>query len=296
MTGATLVAHCPAKINLGLRVLGRRGDGFHEILTVYQAVGLWDEIEAREDEGIRLETDRADLPTGKDNLVVRAAVALREACGAKRAGVRMHLRKRIPVQGGMGGGSSDAAGALVLLARLWGLEASRDDLAAVAADLGSDVPFFLYGGRAVGTGRGERIEPLSFPGPADLVFGIPPFGVPTGEAYARRAERLTVQGNDVTVSRFRSGKLPGEKDFDLPVNDLEDAVFEAWPGLRTFRDALRREGAHVAMLSGSGSTVYGIFRDPGSAGLARASLAGRFRDWDVRTARTVADAVRVEAR
>lgn len=149
-------AYCPAKINLHLEIGARRADGFHELATLFQAVGFCDVLEAERDDAVRLICEGATLSCGEDNLVVRAARALQERFGAGGCGARLVLRKSIPVGGGLGG-SSNAAGALVLLSRLWELDPDPSDLAELAGGLGSDVAFFLRGGTAVGTGRGRRL-------------------------------------------------------------------------------------------------------------------------------------------
>jgi 4-diphosphocytidyl-2-C-methyl-D-erythritol kinase len=147
-----------AKINLYLRVLGRRGDGFHELFTVFQTVSLCDSLTFEEADGLTLTCDDARIPTDDRNLVIKAAKRLRETAGIER-GARMHLEKNIPSPGGLGGGSSNAAVTLIGLSRLWGIELPATDRQTIAAGLGSDVPFFLEGGTAIGTGRGEIIEP-----------------------------------------------------------------------------------------------------------------------------------------
>jgi 4-diphosphocytidyl-2-C-methyl-D-erythritol kinase len=289
----TLLASCPAKINLSLRVLGRRADGYHEIETVYQAVDLWDELEADVAETLLLDCDAPGVPTDGSNLVLRAATALRAAAGRLGAGASLRLRKAIPAGGGMGGGSSNAAGALLLLRRLWRLELPDSELVRIGVSLGSDVPFFLVGGTALGTGRGEEVRPLPFAGERPLVLGFPPFGVPTAEVYRRLSARLTHPGNSVSLSRLSTHKSREKNDFGSGGNDLEAVVFEGWPELQGFRDALLRAGAVRALLSGSGSSVVGIFGDGGEAERAAEALRERFRRWQVRPSRTLADGIRL---
>lgn len=193
----------------------------------------------------------------------------------------MLLRKAIPPQGGLGGGSSDAAGALLALDQLWQLRLSMDRLESLAAQLGADVPFFLHGGTARGRGRGDRIVALPPLRPTSFVLGLPPFGVPTPEVFAAVAEKLTLPGIGVSLPRLLAHKWPVGNDFRFAINDLEAVVFERWPMLRDFRDALMGAGALAALLSGSGSTVYGIFDDPDRASRAAKRLRTRFDRWEI---------------
>ncbi len=182
-----IIIRCPAKLNLFLEVLGKRADGFHDLDTVMQAIGLCDELRitpGEEGEGLSLACSDASLPTDSRNLVLRAALALRERTGCRR-GARLSLTKRIPMQAGLGGGSSDAAGALVGLNAAWGLGLSREELRQVAATVGSDVAFFLYGGTARCTGRGEVVEPVPAPAVFHYVLVCPNVGVSTADAYGR---------------------------------------------------------------------------------------------------------------
>jgi 4-diphosphocytidyl-2-C-methyl-D-erythritol kinase len=234
-------------------------------------------------DGLSMGCDDPSLPTDEGNLVLRAALALRKAFPPPGGlgGARLELRKRIPAGAGLGGGSSDAAGALLLLSRLWRLPLEERDLQQVAVGLGADVPFFLRGGTARGTGRGDQIHPLPFVGEVPLLVGTPPFPISTATVYRRYAERLTPAGNDVRVNGFSYRLNPsGEKDLSaVPVNDLEQVVFHDYPELRVFRDALRAAGARSALLSGSGSSVFGTFRDPVELDDATTRLVERFERW-----------------
>jgi 4-diphosphocytidyl-2-C-methyl-D-erythritol kinase len=260
---------CPAKVNLHLEVLGRRSDGFHELRTLFQTIDLWDFLDAEPDTDLSMTCDDPALPCDGSNLVLRAARRLRERLGPG-PGARLRLRKGIPAGGGLGGGSSDAAGALLLLDRLWEGGLPREALAELAAGVGSDCPFFLWGGTAIGTGRGERIEPLP-PGPTrDLVLGFPPYGIPTAEVY-RRFAALTPPAGGVTVPALLT-KCSPVRDFGAARNDLERAVLEGWPELGAFRARLLVEGARLALVSGSGSTVFGLFRTPDGARVAAERL------------------------
>jgi len=288
---AALRVRCPAKINLLLRVLRRREDGYHELDTVFQAIDLWDELAWRAAAGLQLTCDEPAVPTDDSNLVMRAARLL-----ARREGIEPHgafvLRKTIPAQAGLGGGSSDAAGALLLCRRAWGLDTPDDVLSGLGAELGADVPFFLVGGTARGTARGDRISPLEPLAEATLILGFPPYGIPTSEVFGRVKDRLTLPQNTVSLPARFAHKWPEEKDFPLAVNDLERVVFEGWPELARFRNALIETGATRAMLSGSGSTVFGVF--PAADRCERVSMRLReaFTGWTLVTTRTVPGGVR----
>ena len=289
-----ITVHCPGKVNLGLRVLGRRDDGFHEIVTLFQAIDLADRLTIEESASLTLQVDDPEVPRDGTNLVLRAARLLTERVPrAAGRGAAFRLEKRLPAGGGLGGGSSNAAGALVGLDRLWGLALPHGTLVELAAMLGSDVPFFLAGGLALGTGRGEIVEPLP-PGPVrPLILGLPPGGLLTAEVFASLGAALTPVRGDVTVTRFFV-KLAERNDFALATNDLETAAFGMRGDLVAFRDALRASGAEVALLSGSGSTVFGAFRSGTDAASIALELRRQFPDWVVRQCRTVASGVRVE--
>jgi 4-diphosphocytidyl-2-C-methyl-D-erythritol kinase len=287
VTGRALAARCPAKVNLSLRVLGTREDGYHELDTVFQAIDLWDEIEIRPAELLTLECDDPTLPCDGTNLVLRAAERVRPRPGNANRGAALRLRKRIPAQAGLGGGSSDAAGTLLLCREFWNLPLDDEDLARHAAALGADVPFFLTGGTARGQGRGDRIRPLPFVGESAVMLGIPPFGVSTKEVFDRVRARLTLPPNGVSLPLFSAHKCAEENDFHFAVNDLETVVFVAWPELERFRDALWRAGARSALLSGSGSVVYGLFDDRVQLEQVAGALRESFANWRLVPSRTV---------
>lgn len=285
-----MIARCPAKVNLSLRVLGRRSDGYHELRTVFQAVDLWDTLEAEPAEGLHLRCDPGDVPSDHTNLVLRAAAALREAAARPDLGASLVLRKRIPVGGGMGGGSADAAGALLLLSRLWDLTLPGRRLRELAEGLGSDVPFFLQGGTALARGRGEDLVPLPFAGARPILLGFPPFGTSTAEVYAA----LTARNTGVSLRRLSGGNWRKDKEFSASRNDLEAIVLARWPELDAFRAALSREGALQASVAGSGSTVFGVFADGARRGAAAEALRPMFVAWKLIETRAIRDAAHVE--
>jgi 4-diphosphocytidyl-2-C-methyl-D-erythritol kinase len=263
-----------AKVNRSLRVLGKRPDGYHEVDTIFQTVDLSDRIDFLEgEEGggkVTLTIEGAELPVDESNLILRAAAALREQVGESR-GARIHLSKKIPIGGGLGGGSSNAASTLLGLSALWNLQLADADLEELAASLGSDVPFFLLGGRARGTGRGDILESLR-DGPEEwLVLVFPRFSLSTAMIYgALAAPALTDSAAGTNLRGSDSGCGPDR-------NDLEPAAESFRGELRRFRAALSDFGATSARLSGSGSTVFGLFGDEESARRATERLAG-FRE------------------
>lgn len=263
-----------AKINLGLRVHGRRPDGYHEISTVFQTVTLRDTLSfhAAADGNLQLICSDPSIPDDDSNLVLRAATALRERFGVSR-GARVELLKVIPAGGGLGGGSANAAVALAALATLWEIETSAGELAEIGARLGADVPFFLTGGTALGTGTGTDIRPLEDAPKMHLVIVAPGVHVSTAEAYgALGAPALTKVEPLVNLSVSRT-----EADFpDLLCgvwsNDFEAVVVRLHPEIDRAREALERVGASRVMLSGSGSSVFGVFEGRGEAERARLGL------------------------
>lgn len=258
-----LCAEAFAKVNRSLVVLGKRADGYHELDTVFQAVGMADRLTFEASESLSLSVDDPSVPSGPENLVFRAARALADAAGL-RARAAITLEKRIPAGGGLGGGSSDAAVTLFGLSALWGLELPPGRLEEIGAALGSDVPFFLHGGTARGLGRGERIVPLPDLPPAGVVLIMPPFPVATTDVF--RALGAPAWAGGVT-----DREAPPE---DPDRNDLEAAAEALFPALRTVREALAGAGATRARLSGSGSTVFGLFPDLAAAAQAASRLEG----------------------
>lgn len=253
-----------AKLNLFLRVVGRRVDGYHELETVFQSIDLADELTFSPADDLRLTGGSDAAPPGPENLVLRAATALRAAAGYE-GGASIHLDKQIPVGAGLGGGSSDAAATLNALHRLWGLDLSRERLLAVAAGLGSDVPFCLQGGTAVGRGRGEVLEPLRRRDKergmrASYVLVKPSYPVATAQAYSLyRPAPPGAPELEAFLAAWRGGDP--ERLAPLLRNDLEAGVFAERPELAALREALLAAGAAGARMTGSGSVLFGLARD-----------------------------------
>ena len=278
-----------AKVNLGLEVLGLREDGYHELRTIFQSIDLHDDIEitsARRD--VTVTCDHPGVPTDGRNLAVKAALLLRRARRVAR-GVRIHITKRIPVAGGLGGGSSDAASVLLALDRLWDLGLGPSGLHPVARRLGADVPFFLHGGTALGLARGEEVYPLHRQVKAHVVVVDPGHPVSTAAVFRRVDAHLTPRANSRTIFRFLSSDLEGGQNaFPILSNELELAALAEAPELaeqaRRIRSILKREGALVALLSGSGSSYFGLFDERERARQAHSALIDRgFRAFIGRT-------------
>jgi 4-diphosphocytidyl-2-C-methyl-D-erythritol kinase len=253
-----------AKINLCLHVLGKRPDGYHELRTIFQAISLRDTLELglTPQPGIILETSDAALPAGPENLVYRAIEALGCEIGF-RGGIRARLEKQIPVARGLGGGSSDAAAALIGMLRLTGRDVPLPRLMEIAASLGADVPFFLFGGRALAVNRGDEIYPLPDAPPQTILVVSPrDIGVSTKDAYEWLSPELTRLSKPNRIWGFcalcwsRQGTVS---------NDFEGPVFGRHPRLKEIRDGLLERGAADAALAGSGSAVFGVFRNPAQA-------------------------------
>lgn len=251
-------ARAYAKINLTLDVLGRRADGYHDLASVMQTVGLADTL------AFRALSDGetaffCDVPAlnGPDNLVCRAVQALREATGCRR-GVRIELQKHTPMQGGLGGGSSDAACVLRALNAWWSLGLGQERLMDLAAGLGSDVPFFVLGGTALVEGRGERVTPLpDLPG-LWVVLLTPPVAVSTTAVFRELTPEEYTDGQATArlVQALREGGLP---PLDGVVNALEARVCQDYPAVAEGRAAFLRAGAQMIRMSGSGPTLFALF-------------------------------------
>ena len=270
----TVRAH--AKINLDLRVLGTRPDGFHELRTVFQALDLHDTIECIPRVGpFAIECETAGVPLDRSNLVWRAAEALWRSL--RREGsvrdVLVRVQKRIPLQGGLGGGSTDAAATLLALAHAWRLPLRPNQFVDVASTLGADVPFFLSGGTALGLGKGDEIYPLADLPRHWVVLLVPGFGVASVDAYNwYDAERETGHGSMVREAQYVPGPWPSRAA--QMINDLEAPIARHHPEIEQMKTALRRAGALAAAMSGSGSTVFGLFQKRKDAVLAVERLSG----------------------
>jgi 4-diphosphocytidyl-2-C-methyl-D-erythritol kinase len=270
------------KVNLALEVLNKRADGYHEIATVMQAVDLSDRLTLDDADVMEVRTTSSGVPTDDRNLALRAALALREAAGVRR-GVRIALDKRIPVAAGLGGGSADAAAVLLGLNRLWRLRWPVARLTEVATRLGMDVPFFLRGGIAMATGRGEHVRRVAG-GALALVLVNPKFPASTADMYARVTPAMYTDGARTRALVIAlTSRRPARVAAGL-YNGLEPAAAVAYPQIGRMRAALMAAGALGAVMSGSGPTVFGVARSYEQARQIRARLARASWDcWAVRT-------------
>ena len=256
-----VVIQTPAKINLHLEIVGKRPDGYHDLETLMVAVDLYDELEFSAAEGMRavsLTCDQPKLSCGPENLVNRAAAEIRRRTG-NAAGAKIHLRKRIPMQAGLAGGSSDAAATLIGLNRFWNLGLSTAELAEIGATIGSDVNFFLDGPCAWCTGRGEKVEPMKVGRQLDFVLASPAAGLSTAEVF----QRVKVPVKPRTGAEIRNAV--GRGDIDeigrCLFNRLQEPAEALCPGIRTLRRQLEAANPVAVQMTGSGSTVFALCRD-----------------------------------
>jgi 4-diphosphocytidyl-2-C-methyl-D-erythritol kinase len=251
-----------AKINLSLETLRERPDGYVELRTIFQSIDLRDDLriaEAPRGEILVRCSDPA-LPQGEENLAGRAARLFLERTGIDR-GVRIDIVKRVPAGAGLGGGSANAASALAGLDRLFGTRLGPEQLHPIAARLGSDVPFFLYGGTALGLGRGDEVYPLpDFPA-AEVLIALPPFRIATPDVYARVKRVLTPREAGHTIWRFAPWMTADVPGYSFMINELEPAAAAGQESLPALRGRLVELGADEALLCGSGSAVFGLFAD-----------------------------------
>jgi 4-diphosphocytidyl-2-C-methyl-D-erythritol kinase len=247
-----------AKINWTLDVLFKREDGFHELRTIYQTVSLHDTLTTTDTDGpIEVLCEDPRVPCDETNLAFKAAVLLREAAGTSK-GARIEIEKRIPVAAGLGGGSSNAAATLLALIKVWEIEIDERDLFRIAASLGSDVPFFLIGGTALGVGRGEEVYPIEQVDCKHLLLVNPGFAVSTRDAY-EKLSRLTRPEAPFNIP-FTLLAAKGISGLPLVArNDLEETVLAAHPEIAEVKRRLLSLGARHAQMSGSGATVFGVF-------------------------------------
>lgn len=271
MTAASVTVRVPAKVNVQLAVGPVRPDGFHDLANVFLAVGLHDEVTVRPADELRVTCEGPDagqVPLDASNLAARAALALAARYG-REANVHIHIAKDIPVAGGMAGGSADGAGALLACDALWGTGASREELLEICAELGSDVPFSLVGGAALGRGRGELLTPLETGGTFHWVFAVADGGLSTPAVYAEcdrlrgAAEVPEPLASAALLDALRTGDAKALAD--AVGNDLQPAAVSLRPSLAATLAAGEEAGALAAMVSGSGPTTAFLTADPASA-------------------------------
>jgi 4-diphosphocytidyl-2-C-methyl-D-erythritol kinase len=275
-----------AKINLWLRVLGKRADGFHEVDTLMLPIGLADDLDLEElpDGRINLECSDPALPTDSRNLARRAAELLQQRHAPSR-GARISLVKRIPLGAGLGGGSANAATVLVGLSRLWSLNLPSAEIEKLAAEIGSDAAFFVRNRPALCTGRGERLVPVAFPRELPVLLLHFGFGSATSWAYKNLAAGPVGSSTQTAPAGFEAARRaflagnPGDRSADMLLNDLEKPVFRKFPILAIAKEFLAaRSEVQGAMMSGSGSTLFALIESPEAATHLASALRARFGD------------------
>ena len=258
----------PAKINLFLRVLRKRADGYHDISSLMQKITLYDElIFSPRPKGIVLSCPGSDLPTSEDNLVFRAAQSI-FAYANYPYGVEIKLTKKIPLAAGLGGGSSDAATTLIALNKICSLNLKKNELIKLGAKIGADVPFFIFGNNALASGIGDKLKALQDLPQINLILIKPQFELSTKMVYENLNLRLTSGKNNYSIPRFlKMGDIIRELH-----NDLESVSLKMHPELHDLKQLLLCHGAQGALMSGSGPTLFGIFNDENSAKKALDSI------------------------
>ena len=258
-----------AKINLGLEVLRRRDDGYHEIRTLFQTIDFWDSLEFRpiSKNAIVLSGTDKTIPWDERNLIHRSALLLKERFKVA-AGVKIRVTKNIPAGTGLGGGSSNAAMTLYTLNRIWELRLKKAELMEMARSLGADVPVFLEGGLCLGLGRGDRIIPLEEAREFTCLLVLPPFSISTSAVYGKVLSSLTSGPKDSKIVRFLSSR-----DFGLLENDLEKIAFRSHPQLKAIKSLIQDQGSELSLVSGTGSCVFGLFQEKGKIARALERLA-----------------------
>ncbi|WP_445442454.1 4-(cytidine 5'-diphospho)-2-C-methyl-D-erythritol kinase [Clavibacter sp. km1a] len=277
-TSDVVHARAPGKINVSLTVGALQEDGYHDVATAYQAVSLYEDVWATRSDGFSVEfggsIDTSHLTTGADNLAIRAARLLARNTG-HRGGVHLRIEKNVPIAGGMGGGSADAAATLLACDALWGTERTRDQLLALGAELGADVPFALAGGTAIGTGRGDRLSPALAKGTFQWVLAIAEFGVSTPDVYGELDKHRERHAQDIfpaqQIPQVDSGVLQALRAGDPHMlaevlhNDLQAPALHLAPGLGEVLQLGEENGALAGIVSGSGPTVAFLAADLDSA-------------------------------
>ena len=265
----------PAKINLGLHIHEKRDDGFHELETLFQMVAWFDELEVEEtSEKVELFCDTPGVPDNENNLVMKAVRLLQNHFPKKCSGVKIKLQKNIPFGAGLGGGSGNAAGALLALNHLWGLSLPRSELIHIASNLGSDVPFFLMSPCAIGKGKGEILEPIESPIKFYILMIYPGFPIATAWVYSNLKMKLTKTKNNISILANFLMRSDFARMGAALCNDLEPVVFKRYPEILEIKNELLNLGAEGALLSGSGSAVFGVFDNPEIAKKALTRFTG----------------------
>ncbi|MFZ7125939.1 MAG: 4-(cytidine 5'-diphospho)-2-C-methyl-D-erythritol kinase [Desulfobacterales bacterium] len=273
----------PAKVNLFLSVTGRRSDGYHDIVSLMCGVALYDRIRIRfGGSGLRVTCDQPGVPSDETNLAARAARAFLDAAAIDRfslwPGIEIHIEKRIPVGAGLGGGSSNAATVLKALNREAGNPLTQQHLHRLCVGIGADVPFFIECRPAIASGVGERLEPIDRIPAMEALVVYPGFAVSTADVYRRLNLTLTKCQNKIKKFLLKNERFSARAHL---CNDLETVAIGDHPAIGTVKTALISAGAEGALMSGSGSAAFGLFRTADSARKARSRLAGHHTEWEI---------------
>jgi 4-diphosphocytidyl-2-C-methyl-D-erythritol kinase len=263
-----------AKINIGLNVLGKRSDGYHDLETVFHEIDCFDEIELERHEKVTMTADSILVPIDASNLCLSAANLLQKEKHV-RQGVVIHLKKNIPIGAGLGGGSSDAAAVLCGLNRFWELKLSNNQLRSLAAQIGADVPFFIEGGTAYATGRGEILESFSLPLPFWIAVITPLVRISTAWAYSQLVPKRNGKASGLQTKLVKQISNP-QKLISIIQNDFEP-VFKTYPELSSVKEKLNEMGAVFSLMSGSGSSIYGFFENDKKALAALSSFPKNYQ-------------------
>lgn len=256
-----LVLRAYAKINIGLNIISKRQDGYHNIETLFQQIDLFDQIKVKRIPKFKIiiRSNNDKVSFNQDNICYKAVRLIQQTFRITE-GVEIEIRKYIPISAGLGGGSSDAAAILKGLKRLWQLQMSRDDLQQIALKLGADVPFFLYGGTALASGIGEKLKPIVLPFNFYCILIYPNIEISSTWAYKNFNFSLTKTKKSIKLAQIFSDQLHISDLKHVLSNDLEEVVFRHYPVLNDMKQLLYRKGAFFACMSGSGSTIYGLFK------------------------------------
>ena len=281
MNSIELTSH--AKVNLRLDILNKRADGYHEIRTVFQKISLADEMSITSAKsGIEIACDHPQVPDDETNLAYRAAHTLLTKHKI-REGISISIKKRIPIAAGLGGGSSNAAATLMGINQLFALGIHPQELMSIGKDIGADVPFFIFGKSALATGIGDKLESLEVIPPLWLLLITPDFPISTAWAYGNVRRGLTNRNNNITIPQYINHL---QDVITILSNDLEHVVIPRYPLIQEIKDTLLAEGAKGSLMSGSGSTVFGIFENEAGAQAAYAQLKPH-TDWQLQVSKKV---------
>jgi len=264
-----------AKINIGLTVLGKRSDGYHDLETIFHEINCFDEIELEQHSKVAMTADSILVPVDGSNLCLIAANLMQKEKHV-RQGVMIHLKKNIPIGAGLGGGSSDAAAVLCGLNNFWELKLSNTQLRVLAAQIGSDVPFFIDGGTACATGRGEILESCSLALPYWIAVVTPLVHISTSWAYRQLKPKGNAKSGEWQSKLIKQIANP-QKIESLVQNDFEQPVFQTYPELQRIKKQLNEMGAVFSLMSGSGSSIYGFFESDAKALAALSSFPKNYQ-------------------